>query len=67
MAPEEVTKRDFDIIYIAILNEKVCQNIKSNLINMGIEEDKILYYGIGDVRIDEIKNILKLMQNKLVL
>lgn len=67
IAPEEVTKRDFDIIYIAILNEKVCQNIKSNLINMGIEEDKILYYGIGDVRIDEIKNILKLMQNKLVL
>lgn len=34
---------------------------------MGIKEDKILYYGIGDVRIDEIKNILKLMQDKLVL
>lgn len=65
IAPEEVMKRNFDIIYIAILNEKVCQNIKSNLINMGIEEDKILYYGIGDVRIDEIKNILELMQNKL--
>ena len=65
IAPEEVMKRDFDIIYIAILNEKVCQNIKSNLINMGIEEDKILYYGIGDVRIDEIKNILKIMQNKI--
>lgn len=65
IAPEEVMKRNFDIIYIAILNEKVCQNIKSNLINMGIEEDKILYYGIGDVRIDEIKNILELLQNKL--
>lgn len=28
IAPEEVMKRNFDIIYIAILNEKVCQNIK---------------------------------------
>ena len=65
IAPQEIMKRNFDIIYIAILNEKVCQAIKSNLINMGIEEDKILYYGIGDVRIDEIKNILESMQNKL--
>lgn len=61
IAPDEVMKMDFDIIYIAILNEKVCQNIKSNLINMGIEEDKILYYGIGDVRTDEIKNILEII------
>ena len=30
-----------------------------------IEDLKILYYGIGDVRIDEIKNILESMQNKL--
>lgn len=65
IAPDEVMKMDFDIIYITILNEKVCQNIKSNLINMGIEEDKILYYGIGDVRTGEIKNILEVMQNKL--
>ena len=28
---------------------------------MGIQEDKILYYGIGDVRTDEIKNILEIM------
>lgn len=54
-------ERDFDIIYIAILNERICQTVKSNLINMGIQEDKILYYGIGDVRTDEIKNILEIM------
>ena len=67
IAPEDIIKRNYDIIYIAILNERICQTIKSNLINMGIKEDKILYYGIGAVRIDEIKNILKLMQDKLVL
>lgn len=61
IAPEEVMERDFDIIYIAILNERICQTVKSNLINMGIQEDKILYYGIGDVRTDEIKNILEIM------
>lgn len=61
IAPEKVMERDFDIIYIAILNERICQTVKSNLINMGIQEDKILYYGIGDVRTDEIKNILEIM------
>lgn len=59
IAPEAIIKIEFDIIYIAILNEKICRLIKTNLIKMGIIEDKIMYYGITDIKVPEIKNILE--------
>ena len=34
---------DFDFVIIAILNEKIAEDIKTSLISMGICDEKILY------------------------
>ena len=61
IAPEDIVNIDFDMVYIAILNEKVCISVKNYLLDMGIPEQKIIFYGIHDVKQNEIIDILELM------
>lgn len=61
IAPEDIVNIDFDMVYIAILNEKVCISVKNYLLDIGIPEQKIIFYGIHDVKQNEIIDILELM------
>lgn len=58
IAPEDIMKYNFDYVYIAILNEKICENVRDYLIDIGIEQEKIIYYKKADVREDEIDHIM---------
>lgn len=62
ISPEDIVNIDFDMVYIAVLNENVCNDIKNNLLGMGVDENKIMYYGIKDVKSSEIKKILELIE-----
>lgn len=42
-APDQVQVNDFDYIYIAMKNEKVANEIKMDLIKLGVDEKKILW------------------------
>lgn len=58
IAPEDIMKYDFDYVCIAILNEKTCENVRDYLIDIGIEQEKIIYYKKADVGEDEIEHIM---------
>lgn len=58
IAPEDIMKYDFDYVCIAILNEKTCENVRDYLIDIGIEQEKIIYYKKADVGEDEIQHIM---------
>lgn len=42
-APSELLNVDFDVVYIAVNNGVVAQEMKNQLIDMGIEENKIVW------------------------
>lgn len=58
IAPEDLMKYNFDYVYIAILSEKTCESVRDYLIDIGIEQEKIIYYKKADVREDEIDHIM---------
>lgn len=62
IAPEDIVNIEFDMVYIAILNENVCNDIKNNLLDMGVDENKIMYYGIKDVDFGEVNKSLELIE-----
>ncbi len=41
--PKEILNITYDIIYLSVINEMVAQEMKDQLTNMGIEEDKIIW------------------------
>ncbi len=52
---------DYDIVYIGILNEKICEMVKENLKEMGIEEQKIIYFKMQDVKTEDVRKTLESM------
>lgn len=42
-SPDEILKKDFDVIICAVLNESVFRSIKEQLIVLGVPENKILW------------------------
>lgn len=62
IAPEDVVNIEFDMVYIAVLNENVCNDIKNNLLDMGVDENKIMYYGIKNVDFGEVNKSLELIE-----
>jgi sulfur relay (sulfurtransferase) DsrF/TusC family protein len=61
MAPEKIVTMDYDIVYIGILNEKICEMVKENLKEMGIEEQKIIYFKMQDVKTEDVRKTLESM------
>lgn len=61
MAPEKIATMDYDIVYIGILNEKICEMVKENLKEMGIEEQKIFYFKMQDVKTEDVRKTLESM------
>lgn len=59
IAPEDICTLDYDILYIGILNEKICATVKENLKKMGIEEQKIIYYKMQDVKTEDVQKTLE--------
>lgn len=57
--PEDIAAKKYEYIYIAILNEKVCESVKEMLIAQGISSDRIIYYSMSDVDAGEIMNIIE--------
>jgi len=41
ISPEEIYKKNFDYLVIAILNEKIAEQVKNGLIKSGVREEKI--------------------------
>ena len=61
MAPEKIMTMDYDVVYIGILNEKICEMVKKNLKEMGIEEQKIFYFKMQDVKTEDVQKTLESM------
>ena len=61
MAPEKIMTMDYDVVYIGILNEKICEMVKKNLKEMGIEEQKIIYFKMQDVKTEDVRKTLESM------
>ena len=59
MAPEKIMTIDYDVVYIGILNEKICEMVKKNLKEMGIEEQKIIYFKMQDVKTEDVRKALE--------
>lgn len=59
MAPEKIMTMDYDVVYIGILNEKICEMVKKNLKEMGIEEQKIIYFKMQDVKTEDVRKALE--------
>lgn len=58
-APKDIIYNDFDILYIGILNEKICESVQKQLSQIGIRKEKILYYKIKDVKANDIRRMLE--------
>jgi len=43
IAPCQIKEVVFDVLLIAVLDDKIAKNIKNNLINMGVSESKIIW------------------------
>ena len=56
--PSTLLEFELDKVIIAILNSKVCKMIKTELINLGIKQSKILTIDFMNI---DIKRVLKLM------
>ena len=61
MAPEKIMTMDYDVVYIGILNEKICATVKENLKKMGIEEQRIIYFKMHDVKTEDVRKTLESM------
>jgi glycosyltransferase involved in cell wall biosynthesis len=61
MAPEKIMTMDYDVVYIGILNEKICATVKENLKKMGIEEQRIIYFKMQDVKTEDVRKTLESM------
>lgn len=59
IAPEDICTLDYDILYIGILNEKTCATVSEKLKAMGIEEQKIIYFKMQDVRTEDVRKTLE--------
>lgn len=55
IAPEDILKKQFDYVYIGILNEDICKKVKEQLVKAGIRADDILYYDGSKMRITDVK------------
>lgn len=59
IAPKDIAEKRFEYIYIAILNEKVCESVKGMLMAQGISPDRIIYYSMSDIDAGEIMDIIE--------
>ena len=57
IAPKDILKKEFDYVYVGILNEDVCKMVKEQLVHEGIKEESILYYDGSRVRLTDIRLI----------
>lgn len=55
---EVLLTQDYDRVIIALSDEKICEEIKNNLIGMGIAADKIRYVSATPKVLDAVKKIL---------
>lgn len=44
LSPSVISDINYDYIYIAILNEQICKNVKEQLTDLGIMEEKIIFF-----------------------
>lgn len=59
IAPKDIAEKRFEYIYIAILNERVCESVKGMLMAQGISPDRIIYYSMSDIDAGEIMDIIE--------
>ncbi len=59
MDVHELYYSEFDILFIAILDTSICENIKESLVNSGIEQSKIVYIEPIEENIRFIQNVLQ--------
>ena len=57
-AVDTLFEKDYDTIFIAILNERTCQEIKKSLVDMGISRNKIEFICAKDKEIKKIEQLL---------
>lgn len=57
-AVDTLFEKDYDTIFIAILNERTCQEIKKSLVDMGISRNKIEFICVKDKEIKKIEQLL---------
>lgn len=55
IAPKDMLEKQFDYVYIGILNEDICKKVKEQLVYEGIKENCILYYNDLQVNLTDIK------------
>ena len=59
ISPKDILKKEFDYVYVGILNEDVCKMVKEQLVHEGIKEESILYYDGSQVRLTDIRLIFE--------
>lgn len=57
IAPKDILKKEFDYVYVGILNDDVCKMVKEQLVHEGIKEESILYYDGSRVSLTDIRLI----------
>ena len=55
IAPKDILKKEFDYVYVGILNEDVCKMVKEQLVHEGIKEESILYYDGSQVSLTDLR------------
>lgn len=55
---EELLRRDFDVVIIALIDEDICGEIKQDLINMGIMPEKIRYVSATPEVLNAAKKVM---------
>lgn len=55
---DNINDFSYDYIFIAILNENICESVKKSLIQYNIESSKILYFNASDVELKDMDRVL---------